>query len=474
MALPPPSPPRAPSSAPSPTTIPRALLPILPLTLTTLAAFALAIRSGWTDLCGMWTRCSSTDTALLPTTTPLCFAVSIFQTPLVASRRARLEEAAIVGLLAGLAAVTSTEAEAARARAIGADRTHRGESGGERSGGGGHEKAAGQLKTGPGGSSNSSSRSNLSARIVENPVVPWLIYQLALGAFSWQGIIVPASIVEHHQHRLGSSQSTQLDSRPRIDSGSDSGSNAVAGDDQQEDTGSSSTLSITLSITIGLLLPSALMLALPTSTTAIVAWLMFPLWVSLIQQRLTPSTPTTRHRSTSSFLPHAIPILFWSAAAHALLLADLLQLIPPATDDSASPSPSSSSSSSSASAAATTARAAMLLLEVDHAALFATYLYWTHATSPSRRAGLRAAAVAVASALLLGPGAGVCLGWLARCRGGGGGGGGREVIEEETGRQQRAELRGGAVRLNSASSSSPRRTKGRRRATGTFFAGPDV
>lgn len=465
MALPPPSSPRAPSSARSRTTIPQALLPILPLALATLAAFALAIRSGWTDLCGMWTRCSSTDTALLPTTTPLCFAVSFFQTPLVASRRARLEEAAIVGLLAGLAAVTSTEAEAARARAIGADRTHRGESGGERSGGGGHEKAAGLLKTGPGGSSNSSSRSNLSARIVENPVVPWFIYRLALGAFSWQGIIVPASIVEHHQHRLGSSQSTQLDSRPRIGSGSDSGSNAVAGDDQQEDTGSSSTFSIPLSITLGLLLPSALMLALPTSTIAILAWLMFPLWISLTQQRLTSSTPTTRHPYASFFLPHAIPILLWSASAHAFLLADLLQLIPPATDDD---DPSSSSSST-----ATTARAAMLLLEVDHAAIFATYLYWTHATSPSRRAGLRAAAVAVTSALLLGPGAGVCVGWLARRRVAGAGGG-REVIEEETGRQQRAELRGGAVRLDGASSSSPRRTQGRRRATGTFFAGPDV
>lgn len=394
------------------------LLPILPLSLATVAAFALAIRSGWADLSQIWTRCALQQQQQQQPV-PLCFAVSFFQIPLAASRRARLEQAAIVGLLAGLATVTAAEAFGARARRRGRGR------GPEGAGGGG-----GDEKVGDGGGSGSGSSLSLSARIVENPAVPWLIYNLALGAFCWQAVIVPASIIQHHQSPQPRSDSH---SRPRS-----------ADDEQQEgeDPDPAPAPSIPLSIALGLLVPSAVMLARPSSTAAVLAWLVFPLWISLAQRLPLPSS---RRRLFPRLPLCAIPTL-WSVAFHALLLADLLRVqlplpLPLPADDNPQPS---------------AVRSAMLLLEVDHAAIFATYLHWAFATSASRRAGARAVVLAVVSALLLGPGAGVCLGWWARCRRGGGGSGGGQQAGQR-----------GAVKFGE-------RREGRRRATGTFFAGPDA
>lgn len=472
------------------------LLPLLLLALSTTTAFALAIHGRWADLSPLWTQCGGSAATGHRLSTPVCFAVSFFQAALN-SQRGRLEKAVIVGLLAGLATVTA--AESARARST---RDGRHDQQQQQYLMSGENNTTGSTTSNDG--DKNSSNSTLSAKIVENPTLPWLLYNLALGALSWQLIIIPASIIQETV-RLRRQQQ-RMDAQPRRTlttatltplPGGGSGSEKIIENNLNDFVSvdgppSANYLSIPFSITLGLLLPSTLMLTTTTTTTSqtviILIWLVFPVWVFLIEQVVrsalsslsssSSSTCLTRSSCSSSgparltMMIWAVPVLY-SAVAHVLLIADVLRLF----DTSPFPFSSSSSnpvgpSSPSSPPPAAASHSALLLLEIDHAAIFIAYLYWllvTTSPSPSTsahhdrpRARARALTTVILSTLLLGPGAGVCLGWS--CRDGG----------YDRHGQDGPMGGGGEAGIVQLGAPPPPRRRARRATTGNFFGGPDA
>lgn len=326
------------TTAHQPTSTRSTLLPLILLALATIAAFATAISSEWANLSLLWTPCSITTT---PVPTPLCFALNFFRAA-HASPISRLEQAAIVAFLAALATITASEAAAAR-----------------------REDAHDEKRTTPDRKgelaqpSRGATRSSLASSIIENLAVPWLLYNVALGALAWQGIIIPAFLHEsaHRTPRL------DHDKRPQQHS-----------------------LAIPLSVTLGLFLPASAMLLYPQNPLPIIAFLLFPLWISLAQRLLTQLPLPGITANKAAFYA---PALLASTLAHAALLLTL--------------------TSTSASTTLPRTRSAMLLLELDHAAIFLAVLYWLHRETGGAQ---RSVARVVAVSLVLGPGAGVCVGWM--------------------------------------------------------------
>lgn len=312
------------------------LLPLLALALATIAAFLVAIRREYASLASLWTSCAPQPLGRLPA--PLCFAIHFFQAA-HASPRTRLEQAVIVSFLAGLATITAVEGARAR-RAEARDKTA--------------QTTTTTTTTPP------PPPPRLSRTIAANLAVPWLLYNVALGALAWQGIIIPALLRERWRQqplRIGR-----------------------AG---EADAADGHSLAIPLSIALGLLLPAAAMLLHPSAPILILLFLLFPVWISLTHRLHYPLAPVLRQRAI-----FALPILV-SALAHVALLVSLF------TSPANRTSPTHS---------------AILLLELDHAAIFLAVLYWI-----LLEAGVHGVLATVAATVLLGPGAGVCVGWLSRC-----------------------------------------------------------
>lgn len=374
--------------------IPTALLPLAALALATIAAFLFAYRSEPTALASLWTPCSSSSSSSSshPLPTPLCFAIHFFQAA-HAAPRPRLEQAMIVALLAALATITAVEsAQVRRRQAESLART---------------EETAKREEPGP--ATRRRRPRELSLAIVSHLTVPWLLYNLALGALAWQAIIIPAFL--HRRSR-----------RPRQPRNTRAGAGT--------DAAPAPSLAIPLSIAIGLLVPAANMLQHPTAPLPILLFLLFPLWTSLAHRLLLlllfPLNPGRLRSKTAAF---ALPILA-SALAHVALLFHLF------------------SSPAAAAPLPTTTQAAIRLLELDHAAIYLAALYWI-----LLEAGIRAVLAALTTTVLLGPGAGLCVGWLYRAEE-------QEEEEEPT-----------TTTMTTMMTETGRR-KGGKATTGTFFGGP--
>lgn len=388
--------------------------PLVILALGTITAFLVAINKNLDNISHLWNQCSSSsslNSKLQPTA--LCFAVLFFQAALD-STRSKLEEAVIIGFLAGLATITAVEGTKYGKRQdanIGVVTTRlqqqeedtadnaweEGESSLEKGfhadyqGRNNHQAAAG-----------SSINISSSRMIVENLTIPWLLYNLAAGALAWQAIIIPAFL--HEQRiRLSAAGYPPTSTEPK----------------PARSTTRSEAIPILLGVTFGLLVPSTLMIVDPTSTATILVWLFFPLWVSLIQRtvwgvlRVSSRSPsdsgepnhveTRRQANPLVLVPYAMPIMC-STVSHVLLAHNLLTQ----ADDRG-----------------TLTHSAVLLLEIDHLAIFVAFLYWvwaraassTSSTSAREKArffttSLQPVLLTLVSSLLLGPGAGVCLGWV--------------------------------------------------------------
>lgn len=373
----------------------RVLIPLAVLALGTIAAFLVAINHNFDQLARLWAQGSSTSNSWgLPT--PLCFAVLFFQAALD-STRSKFEEAAIIGFLAGLSTITATERIRCEMPGLQTPTAHPLQ-------GNGQKRTPEEERR----SINAQERRNkivgLSRRVVDNLTIPWLLYNLAAGALAWQAIIIPAFLYEQHSTRSTTS------SRPK---------------QLTKTNATSENIAITLGVALGLLAPSTLMIINPASTATILVWLVFPIWVSLIQwavhflsQRLVPvSTVINQGANVETKLgpllaPYALPIIY-SIVSHFLLVKNLCT-----QEDDRDP----------------LTRSAVLLLEIDHVAIFVAFLYWAWAKSAMTatvrgmntesetetlgsntvrpKNGLQAVFVTLLSSLFLGPGAGVCLGWV--------------------------------------------------------------
>lgn len=435
------------------------LCPLVVIALVTIIAFIVGIHDNFDNLSLLWKQCASCadgadggnlidhklggGTAAagvvvffffsIPIPTPLCFAVRFFQTALD-SNRSRLEEAVIVAFLAGLATITAVEGE----RVLGTSNksssslcpTHGSDNhlgtpyqvlyGDDRTdvaatadGGTGTGKIDGD-QTSENRNENSGVE-GLSLKIIKNLTFPWLLYNLAAGALAWQGIIIPAflhrSAAAARTEHLHYSPVATIPSTQRTSSDHDN-DNKEAWDAA----GTARLLAIPLSIAVGLIVPSTMMILGP-SPTVVLVWLVFPVWVSLVRRivhaGIPPATtacscccccwhPTTRTPTSmiGSILLYVVPVLY-SAASHILLLLDVLY-----GQDDRNPA----------------TRSAVLLLEIDHIAIFVAFVYWIWIDSVAAATGgggggsssSRPVFITISSTLLLGPGAGVCLGWAYR------------------------------------------------------------
>lgn len=364
---------------------PPILAPLAVLALGTIVAFLVAINNNFDHLAHLWTQCSSSRPKL---PTALCFAVLFFQTALD-STRSRLEEAVIIGFLAGLSTITAVESTRCEraltpAHSLGIRNESKGLSNG---------------KSNIMDQGSSKQAVSFCRRVVSNVALPWLLYNLAAGALAWQAIIIPAFL--HERHTTAGRTTTTPSEIARLKA--------------------SECISIMLGVALGLLAPSTWMIINPDSTTTILFWLVFPVWVSLTQRAVqflvqrahsvSSDTNSSNDTSLASMIaPYSLPVIY-SAVAHFLLFKNLFT-----KSDDRGP----------------LTRSAVLLLEIDHLAIFAAFLYWVWAntvmsttrtttnvgTGLQNRSilrsskGLQVVLITVLSSIVLGPGAGVCLGWV--------------------------------------------------------------
>jgi hypothetical protein len=225
---------------------------------------------------------------------------------------------------------------------------------------------------------------NAPSALIAYPTGAWLVFNLIGGAVVWELVIIPAFL-----HRAKLMQKT--------------GTTASADAEAQPDTtgrhlaATAEVVAIPVAVAVGFGAPSVAMLATRGHPVAIIVWLFFPVYVSLIRMMVRFGTVVflaehqhgphhlESHRP-SILAVYALPVLC-SAAAHGFVLWSLFT-----RDDRKEMT-----------------RSVMAFIEVDFAFIALTVLYWLYVES-----GWRVALLTVGVSLIGGPGAGVCVGWLWR------------------------------------------------------------
>lgn len=326
-------------------------LGLLAFALATVTAFVVTIYGDFAEVPPLWTSCSS----YVPT--PVCFAVHFFQeahgTP-----RGRLEQAVIVSFLAALSNITAIESARARRRAAMNSTT----------------TISKAMK--PGNARRQSEDQGLSLKIVSNLTIPWLLYGLVMGALAWQLIIIPAFLHLHNKYPGPQQQQQRQQTRKTVSH-------------LQTNDPDAYSLTIPLSIALGLLFPVIYMLLRPTALIPVLLFLFFPILIAFAHNLL---SNFVLHTTTNSpFVFHAIPILA-SAISHAAILFLPIEHTP----------------ASSAGAAA------LRFLRLDHIIIYFTVLYWIASTTKTSSSitSIISVLTTIATTALLGPGAGICIGWM--------------------------------------------------------------
>ena len=217
--------------------------------------------------------------------------------------------------------------------------------------------------------------------LIAYPTGPWLVFDLVGGAVAWELVIIPAFL-----HRAKS----VLNARQRDDG---------HGDVHQIFTSrhlpDSELVAIPISVALGYFLPSILMLFKTTPATVGV-WLFFPIYVTIVRQtirsviavirRVSPTNVHLASNQRSLFFVYLLPIIC-SILAHVFFIWSLTQ-----PDDRKEMT-----------------RSTIVFIEVDAQFIFWTVLYWMLV-----EVGWRVPLTTVLTSLLIGPGAGTCVGWMYR------------------------------------------------------------
>ena len=221
--------------------------------------------------------------------------------------------------------------------------------------------------------------------LIAYPTGAWLVFNLLGGAIVWELVIIPAFL--HRAKRIQAAERTADHTLERAH-------DPDVGDARRHLAGVAEVAAIPVAVALGFVAPSLAMLILGTPATIIV-WLFFPIYVSLLRQLVRPvaRSAVTEHRSLhleshrpSLVAVYAVPVAC-SALSHALLIWNLFQ-----ADDRKEMT-----------------RATLKFIEIDFAFIALTVLYWLFV-----EAGWRVALIMVGATLVLGPGAGVCIGWRYR------------------------------------------------------------
>ncbi|KYK60809.1 hypothetical protein DCS_01947 [Drechmeria coniospora] len=220
--------------------------------------------------------------------------------------------------------------------------------------------------------------------VIRRPTGWWLLFNLIGGAFVWQLVVVPAFM---HRAKAWFAIAGAED----------------ADDDADLTVPDAEAVAIPVAVALGFYLPAALMLAFHSPAT-IGVWLFFPVYVSVIRHALRwslersgrferaaeasePATVRVESRHGRAAAVYGLPILC-AVVAHVFALVNLTT----GGDDRKEMT-----------------RSTITFLEVDTQFVALTVLYWVFV-----EVGWRAPLAMVCAGVVLGPGAGLCLGWLYR------------------------------------------------------------
>jgi hypothetical protein len=228
---------------------------------------------------------------------------------------------------------------------------------------------------------------NAPSVLIAYPTGLWLIFDLIGGAIVWELVIIPAFF-----HRSRAIIAARKQGGPQQLSGP---ADPVFGESMRHLAKVAEAVAIPVAVAVGCVVPSVLMLTLD-HPVAVLVWLFFPVWVSLVRQavrRLVLLLGEVWHGSLhleSNRLAllgvYAVPILC-SVLAHAHFIWTLTQ-----PDDRKEMT-----------------RSTLKFITIDAFFVGLTVLYWILV-----EAGWRVAAVMAGASLVLGPGAGICIGWIYR------------------------------------------------------------
>jgi hypothetical protein len=225
--------------------------------------------------------------------------------------------------------------------------------------------------------------------LIAYPTGAWLVFNLMGGAIVWQLVILPAFF--HRARKI---------LRDRKEGGAEAlreseDAHPTFGQNLRHLTVDAEIVAIPASVALGFVVPSVLMLVYD-SPPFIGVWLFFPVWVSIIRQlvRAALLRYQTHERKSLHLESHrrylmvvyAVPVLC-SALAHGLLIYSAFT-----RDDRKEMT-----------------RSTIKFIEIDVFFIALTVLYWLFI-----EAGWRVALVMMAVSVVLGPGAGVCIGWIYR------------------------------------------------------------
>ncbi|KAG7288429.1 hypothetical protein NEMBOFW57_004780 [Staphylotrichum longicolle] len=228
---------------------------------------------------------------------------------------------------------------------------------------------------------------NRPSPLIAYPTGPWLVFTLIGGAIVWELAIIPAFF-----HRSRAIIAARRQGGPQQLTGP---SDPTFGESMRHLAHAAETVAIPAAVALGYVVPSLLMLTLDTPTT-VVAWLFFPVWVSLVRQAVRRVALLARERWSGSLHlesnrlallgVYAVPIVC-SILAQAHLIWTLTQ-------------PEDRKEMTRSTLKTITIEAVFVLL---------TVLYWILV-----EAGWRVALVMLVTSFVLGPGAGICVGWIYR------------------------------------------------------------
>lgn len=217
--------------------------------------------------------------------------------------------------------------------------------------------------------------------LIAYPTGLWLVFDLVGGAVVWELVIIPAFL-----HRAKIVLTKKRD---------DDDENDVEGLEHSRHLPESEVIAIPVSVAVGYYLPSILML-IYNSPAAIGVWLFFPVYVSLIRQAtrrfvqylrsVDPSTIHLESNQRSLIYVYALPIIF-SIIAHFIILGNMTQ-----HDDRKEMT-----------------RSTITFIEIDIQFIAWTVLYWMLV-----EVGWRVPLATILTSVIVGPGAGTCLGWIYR------------------------------------------------------------
>lgn len=218
--------------------------------------------------------------------------------------------------------------------------------------------------------------------VVRYPAGSWLLVNVVSGAVVAPLVMAPASFY-HSKTCLRKRQDPS-----RIASGDGLPNRAVR---------AQAKLAIPLSVTGGFIIPSIILIFAP-SPTIVILWQFFPIYVAILFRLLTiivsqlPPTLLAVSQRRSIHLLFTIPILL-SILSHVSLIIYVFSLLLSQRHDDGSPLTTS----------------ALHVLAINFLTIFITLIYWLYIEggTSTARAGLK-------WTLLVGPGAGVCFGWIAR------------------------------------------------------------